>query len=147
MMKRWIVAVLLMSSVSLYAADTVAGPKGGKLLELGDTDAEFFVNSNRQVEITFYDSTLSPVAPGTHEVKVIVEDAGVKTPLTLVTVDAVMTATEPLSEGVGHNIVVQIKPDAESKNHNFRLVYDSHICGGCHLAEYACTCEHGGGED
>jgi len=38
-------------------------------------------------------------------------------------------------------LMVQFKPTAEAKQQNFRFKLETHTCGGCQRAEYACTCE------
>ena len=54
--------------------------------------------------------------------------------------DSLVSKTK-LPDGDGYNLVVQFKQTAEAKPQNFRIKYDLHVCGGCKLSEYACTCE------
>jgi hypothetical protein len=36
---------------------------------------------------------------------------------------------------------VQTRNAPDAKPSNTRVKYDMHVCGGCKLSEYACTCE------
>ena len=53
--------------------------------------------------------------------------------------DALLSTTK-LPEGDGYNLVIQLKATPEAKPQNFCFAYESHTCGGCKRAEYACTC-------
>jgi hypothetical protein len=106
----------------------IPGPKGGRILEVESGHAEFFVQSDNKVSITFYDSKMKPAAPGEQVVKVIAE-AG----------DAFVSSSA-LPEGDGYRIVVQIKSTGEAKAQNFRVDYHTEVCGECKHPEYACTC-------
>lgn len=57
------VAVVCAGLASATAADKkiVGGPKGGRLLENAAPRAEFFVEKDHTVTITFYDANLKPV--------------------------------------------------------------------------------------
>jgi hypothetical protein len=144
-MKTASLITLLVFSVglSLAAEKSVAGPKGGRLLDTAPHRAEFFVTKDRKVEVTFYDAALKPVTPGTQVVTVTAEPKSGRTPVDLtktatgfVSSAALPAATEP------YRIVVQIRAQPDSRPQNFRIDLNLEFCGECQKAEYACTCTH-----
>jgi|GEM_PF-6178596 len=42
--------------------------------------------------------------------------------------------------GDAYNVVVQVKKDPTAKPQNFRIKYETYVCGECQRQEYACTC-------
>lgn len=143
-----ILTATLLSTIVIAADDhkhshkIIPGPKGGKVLESAPLHSEFFVQTDRKVSITFYNDAMKAVAPTSQEIKIIAEAKTGKATLELSkTADGFLSKTA-LPQGNGYRIVVQIKNDAASKPQNFRVDYDPAICGGCKLAEYACTCDH-----
>jgi hypothetical protein len=127
--------------LSATAAEKVqAGPKGGRLLERTTPRAEFFVEKDRTVSITFYDASGRPVAPVEQTVTVIAEGQDGKHKLEFArSADALVSKTK-LPEGDAPNVVVQLKQTPEAKPQNFRFKADLSMCSGCQRAEYACTC-------
>ena len=120
----------------------VGGPKGGRLLDNTDPRAEFFVEKDRSVTITFYDDALKPVAAMEQTVTVIAEMEGVKTTVEFEKKDDMLISRGALPDGHALNLVVQFKQTVDAKPVNFRFVYEDHICGECKRAEYACICGH-----
>ena len=117
-----------------------AGPKGGRLLENTGPRAEFFVEKDHSVTITFYDPSLKAV-PVTDQVVSVVADAkGGKTTLEFEKKDDVLVSKGKLPEGDGYNLVVQLKQSADAKPQNFRIKFDQKICNECKRPEYACIC-------
>lgn len=137
----WI-AVFLTATVCPAAEKTVAGPKGGRLLDSKPARAEFFVNKDRKVEITFYDADLKPVALAEQSVEVRVG----KDALRLEPRDGALVSATPLPGEHEFLVVVRITPKSGDKPQNFRIQYHDGMCGGCKLAEYACTCDDHGAE-
>ena len=135
-------AVLSLSlAITLAAAEKqVAGPKGGRLLENEAPRAEFFVEIDRTVTITFYDKDLKPVLPGEQVVTAIAEMKQGKAKLEFEKKGGALVSRTPLSEGDGYTVVVQIKTKPEAKPQNFRIKYDTSTCAKCGRVEYACTC-------
>lgn len=120
----------------------VGGPKGGLLLEDTQPRAEFYVEKDNTVTVTFYDDQLKPVAVVDQTVTVIADSEGNKTKVEFEKKGDVLVSKGPLPEGHVLNLVVQFKQTAEAKPVNFRFVYEDHICDVCKRAEYACICEH-----
>lgn len=134
-------ASLALSAGSLNAAEEIkAGPKGGRLLETASGPAEFFVEQDRTVSITFYDAAMKPVAPGDQIVTATAEAPSGKTKLEFEKKDDMLVSKQPLPEGEGYNVVVQVKDNADAKPKNFRIPLKMNICKGCNRPDYACTC-------
>ena len=133
-----IAAAMLFGGISAYADQIEAGPKGGRLLERTDPKAEFFLEKDRTATITFYDAKLKPVPVKEQSVTVV---AG-KDKIEFEKKGDVLASKSKLPEGDALPIVVQYKTSADAKPQNFRFKLDTHICGGCKKAEYACTCHH-----
>ena len=136
-------AMLALVALTVMGADKiVGGPKGGRLLENQAPRAEFFVEKDRSVTITFYDAALKPVGPAGQVVTVIAEPKSGKRTLEFEKKGDSLVSKTALPEGDGYNIVVQIKNKSDAKPQNFRIKYDTGTCGECKRAEYACTCGH-----
>lgn len=138
-----IAGVLCAGLFTLNAADKkhLGGPKGGRLLEKTEPKAEFYLEKDRTATITFYDAALKPV-PVAAQLVTLIADAkdGKKTIEFEKKGDALVSKTK-LPEGDGYSVVVQFKPTAQAKPENFRFKLETHTCGGCKRAEYACICD------
>ncbi|HEY5707235.1 MAG TPA: hypothetical protein VIS96_16875 [Terrimicrobiaceae bacterium] len=125
----------------------IPGPKGGRILEVESGHAEFFVQPDNKVSITFYGSEMKPTAPSDQVVKVIAEAPSGKAMLDFEKTGDAFVSTTLLPEGEGYRIVLQIRPTSGSKAQNFRIDYHTEICGECKHPEYACICsDHEGHE-
>jgi len=135
--------VLCAGLLTLHAADKkhLGGPKGGRLLEKTEPKAEFFLEKDHTVTITFYDTTLKPVAPGAQSVTVIADAKDGKTTVEFEKKGDVLVSKTKLPEGDGYNLVVQFKQTTDAKPQNFRFKLETHTCGECKRAEYACICD------
>ena len=130
-------------ATSLSAAEKkTGGPKGGRLLEKTEPKAEFFLEKDHNVTIAFYDATLKPVAAGAQVVTVIAAGKAGKTTVEFEKKGDVLVSKTKLPEGDGYHLVVQFKQSADVKPQNFRFKLDTHTCGECKRAEYACICGH-----
>ena len=136
-----LVGALCAGLLTVNAADkkSVGGPKGGRLLEKTEPRAEFFMEKDRTVTITFYDAALKPVSATAQTVTVIADG---KTKLEFEKKGDVLVSKTKLPEGEGYGVVVQFKSMADAKPQNFRFKLELHNCVGCQRAEYACTCGH-----
>ncbi len=142
-LKHLLIAVVaLCSAVSAASAEKiVAGPKGGRLLEVDGQKAEFFVTQDKKIEITFYDAAMKPVAPAEQVVAVIAEARSGRTKVDLEKTATGYISTAPVPEGTPYRVVVQMRSKPGTKPQNFRVDLDLTNCGGCNRAEYACTCD------
>lgn len=129
--------------LTLNAADKkhLGGPKGGRLLEKTEPKAEFFLEKDHTITITFYDTALKPIATGGQVVIVIADAKDGKATIEFEKKGDVLVSKTKLPEGDGYNLVVQFKQTADAKPQNFRFKLDTHTCGGCKRAEYACICD------
>jgi hypothetical protein len=129
--------------LTINAADKkhLGGPKGGRLLEKTEPTAEFFLEKDRTVTITFYDAALKPVAAGAQTVTVIADAKDGKATVEFEKKGDVLVSKTKLPEGEGYNLVVQFKQAADAKPQNFRFKLETRICDACKRAEYACTCD------
>ena len=132
--------VSLLPASSAESKKLVGGPKGGRLLENTGPRAEFFVEKDHTVTVTFYDASLKPVPPATQVVTVVADTKGGKTTLEFEKKDDVLVSKGKLPEGDGYNLVVQLKQSADAKPQNFRIKFDQKICNECKRPEYACIC-------
>jgi len=120
----------------------VGGPKGGRLLENTQPHAEFFVEKDLSVTVTFYDEDLKQVSAEEQNVSVIAETDGKKTTLDFEKKGDVLASKGPLPKEHALNLVVRFQQTPDDKSHNFRFVYEDHVCDICKRAEYACICGH-----
>ena len=138
--KILIILGLAFASVTLQAAEIKAGPKGGRMLEKTSPAAEFFVEKDRTVSLTFYNEDGKRVLAEAQSAKVIAQPESGKTTIEFKKKGDLLVSTKPLPEGEPYNIVLQLRPAAEEKPKNFRIPLDTSICGGCNRGEYACDC-------
>lgn len=124
-----------------HAHEQVGGPKGGRLLEHTEPQAEFFLEKDRTATIIFYDHEMKPVAAESQSVVVNAEKDGVKTKFEFEKKGDVLVSKGQLPES-SPNLVVQFKQTPDAKPSNFRFALEEGICGECKRAEYACICEH-----
>lgn len=119
-----------------------AGPNGGKILTAVEPHAEFFVTSDRKVQITFLDDNGKAIAPAAQTVTVTAGERSAPTKLTFAKSGNVLISDKSLPEGTAFPAVVQIKltPEAKAVVEKFNLNLAK--CPECKLAEYACTCAH-----
>ena len=135
---------LIASLLTAIAAEkkVEVGPNGGRLLEMASPKAEFLVEKDHSVKISFFDAALKPVAVTGQHVTVIAHAKSGKAKLEFEKKGDVLVSKTKLPEGDGYPVVVLFKQDAEAKPQNFRFGLELHNCGGCKRAEYACTCGH-----
>jgi hypothetical protein len=130
--------------LTVTAADKklLGGPKGGRLLEKTEPMAEFFLEKDHTVTITFYDAVLKPVPAADQKVTVIAEAKSGKATVEFEKKGGALVSKSTLPEGDGYNLVVQFRQTAEARPQNFRFKLETHTCGECKRAEYACICGH-----
>jgi hypothetical protein len=139
-----IAAVLCVGMTMVHAAEknSIAGPKGGRLLEKTEPKAEFFVEMDRTVTIAFYDAGLKQVAATTQSVTLIADAKGGKKTIEFEKKGDVLVSQGALPDGEGYSLVVQFKQTVDARSQNFRFKLETHKCGECKRAEYACDCHH-----
>jgi hypothetical protein len=138
-----IVGLLCTGIFTLKAADKkhLGGPKGGRFLEKTEPKAEFFLEKDHTVTILFYNAALKPVPVSSQAVTVVADAKEGKKTIEFEKKGDVLVSKSKLPEGDGYNLVVQFKENADARQQNFRFKLETHECGGCQRAEYACTCD------
>jgi hypothetical protein len=141
----WMVVIGLLGAVVVTAAAAdkkhLGGPKGGRLLEKTEPRAEFFLEQDRTATITFYDAALKPIPAGEQTVTIAADTRDGKQTIEFEKKGEVLVSKAKLPEGDGYGIVVQLRARPDAKPQNLRFKLETHVCGGCHRAEYACTCD------
>ncbi len=135
--------VLCAGLLTLNAADKkhLGGPKGGRLLERTEPKAEFFLEKDHTVTFAFYDAALKPVPATTQSVTVVADAKAGKQTIEFAKKGDVLVSKTKLPEGDGYNLIVQFKQTPEAKPQNVRFKLETHECGVCKRAEYACICD------
>jgi len=135
------VGVLALGMSLAQAAEKVtAGARGGRLLENETPRAEFFVEKDRTVSLTFYDKDMKPVPVAAQSATATAETKAGKKRIEFEKKGDVLVSEQPLPEGNGYTVVLQLKQSADAKPKNFRIPLNLNICSKCQHAEYACTC-------
>ena len=130
--------------LTLHAADKkhLGGPKGGRILEKTEPEAEFYVEQDHSISIALYDAAAKPTAATDQTVTVIADTKGGKQTVEFEKKGGLLVSKTKLPAGDGYNLVVQFKQTAAAKPKNFRFKLELHTCGGCQRAEYSCICDH-----
>ncbi len=135
-------ALLVAFTGSAFAAATVkAGPRKGRILEIENQQAEFFIEKDRTISIAFYDAAMKALPAAAQVVTATAEAPTGKVKLEFEKKGDQLVSKAPLPAGEHYTIVVQVKPTADAKPKNFRIPLDLNICKGCSNPEYACTCD------
>lgn len=134
-------AAFLLPSSPARAGQLEAGPNGGRIVGAPPDQAELLISPDGIVTVTFLDAERKPAPPGTRSAAVFAQLDSGKKEIALRPEGDTFVSTEPLPEPEGYTLVVQTRATPEGKPVNTRVTYNVQVCGGCHLAEYACTCE------
>jgi len=134
------------ATATALLAKPIPGPKGGRIITSEAPHAEFFVQPDRTVLMSFYDQDLKPVAATGQVVTATVEAKSGKATLSFSPKDGALVSTAPLPEGDGYRVVVQVRDTATAKPKNYRIEYHDEVCDECKRAEYACICDDAGGD-
>jgi hypothetical protein len=143
-MKKIITTLTLLFTVSMLLAEenVEAGPRKGRMLKFGGSNAEFLIEKDRTISIAFYDTAKKQQAPAAQSITATAEAPSGKKKLDFEKKGDLLVSKEPLPEGKGYNIVVQAKETAEAKPQNFRIKLETSTCAECNNPEYACICAH-----
>jgi hypothetical protein len=136
-----LLALAVAVSPAFADAKVKAGPRKGRVLEMGAKNAEFFVEKDRTVSIAFYDAAMKSQAPISEVVAATAEAPSGKAKLEFEKKGNLLVSKTALPAGENYTVVVQVKATAEAKPKNFRIPLNLSICKPCGNAEYACTCD------
>jgi hypothetical protein len=141
---------LLLMATAVFAEDghghdkVIPGPKGGKIVEVEGGHAEFFVQPDKKVSVTFYGEDMKPLPPAEQVVVAIAEAPAGKAKLAFDKTGDAFVSQTTLPEGEGYRVVLQIRSTADAKPQNLRIDYHAEVCAKCNRAEYACVCTSSG---
>lgn len=138
--------IALAASAVALVAKPIPGPKGGRILTTDAPHAEFFVEKDRKVVVSFYDKALKPVALSGQTVTATAEAKSGKKTLEFVEKNGALVSKTALPEGDDYNVVVQIRDNANARPKNYRVLFHDEVCDECKRAEYACVCDDAGKE-
>ncbi|MDB6110278.1 MAG: hypothetical protein JWR69_2028 [Pedosphaera sp.] len=139
--KTLTIGMLVLGMNLTQAAEKVtAGAKGGRLLGNESPRAEFFVEKDRTVTLTFYGADMKPVPAQDQSATAIAEAPAGKTRIAFEKKGDVLVSKAPLPAGEKYTVVLQLRQTAEAKPRNFRIPLNTAICEQCQHPEYACTC-------
>lgn len=135
-------ALLVAFTGNALAEVTVkAGPRKGRILEIENQQAEFFIEKDRTISIAFYDTAMKAQPAAAQVVTATAEAPTGKVKLEFEKKDDMLVSKTSLPEGEHYTIVVQVKATAEAKSKNFRIPLDRSTCAKCSNPEYACICD------
>lgn len=120
----------------------VAGPNGGRIIQVLEPHFEFFVREDRKIQITFLNDENQPVAPVAQEISAITGDRSSPTRLTFAVQEGRVLSDTALPEGNNIPIILTIKATPESEPVRERFMINLSQCPICDYAEYACICDH-----
>ena len=127
---------------AIAAVAVKVGPRKGRILELENQQAEFFIEKDRTISIAFFDAAMKAQPAADQVVTATAEVPTGKLKLEFEKKGELLVSKTPLPEGDNYTIVVQVKTSAETKSKNFRVPFNMVICKECGNPEYACTCDH-----
>lgn len=134
-----LVAIVFLAA-NAAAGEIGPGPNGGKLLALEPGRAEVLIAGDGLLTVTFLDAAGRPEPAGGRSVAVFAQPDSGRQQVAMEAKDGSFVSSGPLPQPEGYLLVVQVRGGAGDKPVNHRIKYDTHMCGGCRLAEYACTC-------
>jgi hypothetical protein len=145
---RYIATALfaLLASATALFAKPIPGPKGGRILTTDAPHAEFFVEKDRTVTVTFYDKALKPMALSGQVVTATAEAKTGKMTLDFSEKNGALVSKTKLPEGDDYTVVVQVRDNASARPKNYRVLFHDELCAECKRAEYACVCDDAGKE-
>lgn len=137
----FVMGIIQANTEEKHEHKTIPGPLGGKVLEIGGSHVEFFVQVDRKVQVKLYDPSMKPLSPAEHSISVIAQAPAGKVDLAMEKKADGWHSSKSLPDGSGYMTILQFKADATAKPVNLRIKLDLGLCGGCKRAEYACVCE------
>jgi hypothetical protein len=127
-------------TVSALAEPLESGPNKGKLVGQAPDLAEAVISPESVLTVTFLDADKKPTPPGPRTVSVFAQLDSGRQPVEMVATGEGFVSATPLPKPDGYLLVVQLRANANAKPSNSRVHFAMHVCGGCQLPEYACTC-------
>ena len=123
-----------------------AGPNGGRVVTSVEPHYELFVTPERKVKITFLGEDGKAVEAKDQTVTATGGDRANPTRLAFTKEGGALVSDKPLPAGTVVPLILQVKVAPDAKPVTERISLNLADCPTCKHKEYACTCEHGGGE-
>jgi hypothetical protein len=140
------IAALALSLAFSQAEEKIKAPNGGRIIDAVEPHAEFFVTEGKKIEIRFLDDAGKVVAPAAQTATVTMGDRSAPTKLAFTKDGDKLVSDKTIPDGKELPVVLQIKTTPDAKNVTEKFNLNLAKCPTCEHSEYACTCEHGGGE-
>lgn len=119
-----------------------AAPNGGRLVTTVVPHLEFLLLEDRRVEIRAVNDSGEVIPIAEQQVSVIGGDRSQPVRISFVKEGALLLSEGAFPEIEGMPVILQIKPAADAATMREKFYLKTHICSGCNLSEYACTCGH-----
>jgi len=144
MLKKLLLVIAASAALTSASAHEkkVAGPNGGRLITSVSPRVEFFVTTDRKVQLTFVDDAGKAIAPDGQTATITSGDRSAPTTLTFSRQGDVLVSHAPLPEGRVVPTVVQLTPAPGARPVVERINVNLAVCSECKHAEYACICGH-----
>lgn len=136
-----LITLFLFSVSTLLAAEppqTQPTVRQGRLLEFDGKRAEFLIQTNRRIAVTFVDVAGKSIPAGECSMVMTINSK----PIILEAKTDGFISKEPLENKGSVPVVLQLRASSTAKPVNFRLTTNTTFCSGCSRQEYACTCSH-----
>jgi hypothetical protein len=122
-----------------------AGPNGGRIIKLLDTELEFFVREDGKVQITYLNEGNVVAVPKDQKVSLVGGSRSAPTKFTFRTENAMLVSNEPIPDIKNMPVILSIMPSASETTARERFNLNFNTCPDCGYKEYACICDHAEG--
>lgn len=120
----------------------VGGPNGGRMITSVDPHIEFFVTSERVVQVSFINQKGDVVKAEDQELTLIGGGRGAPVSVKFIKKGDMLLSDAALPEMKNMPIILSIKPAADAQIVRERFYLNMSDCSGCEYEEYACVCGH-----
>ncbi|MFT4901735.1 MAG: hypothetical protein ACI81V_001010 [Lentimonas sp.] len=125
-----------------HAHAGLTAPNGGRLVQTVEPHLEFLLLPDRFVQISFVNDAGELVAAAEQSIRLVGGDRSHAIRVGFERVGTVLRSTQAMPDLADMPIILQIKTDPSAGTVLEKFYLNTFTCGGCDLAEYACTCGH-----
>lgn len=120
----------------------IGGPNGGRILENVTPKAEFWLRPDQKIQVTFLDSTLTPIPAESQIASLIGGDRSTPISLSFAKEGGALVSEKAFTGANGSPVVLSLQetPSAQPILAKFNL--NTANCPSCSYQEYACVCGH-----
>jgi hypothetical protein len=139
-------AVLVFPNLSSAAGEhahegkKIAGPNGGRVITAVEPHCEVLIAADRKLKVTFLGADNKPAPLKEQSLTGSGGDRSKPTKFTFVKSGDSLVSEQALPAGDKLPVILKIKTAPDAKAVTVRFKASMEFCGGCKLAEYACTC-------